>query len=330
MEGRAAAGSATPGTTPASPAPAASSANRGGIDLSALVGPTANGTIKAGRLVARGLVMQNLSAAVKLARGKLDIAPLTATLYNGKLTGNASLDAAHDNALATRFTLDGVAVGPLLADVAKRSPLTGTGSVAANLATRGRNAETMRDNLGGTLQLRLRDGAIKGFDVARALRDLKQVVSGGKQGGPSDVPADASRETAFSRMDADLALAQGVATIKRLDVVSPVLQVSQGSPAVIDLPKGRVDVVANVKIADSPPAYADLRELRGVAVPVHVAGPYDALRYRIDWRAVAGDALSRALQRALGGKESDKQHNGDSRQDTIKDLGRMLRGITGK
>ncbi|HTJ99167.1 MAG TPA: AsmA family protein [Bordetella sp.] len=316
-------GAAAPSTqTPSAPA-----GQPGDIDLSALVGPTAQGTIKAGRIVARGVSMQNLSATVKLAQGKLDVSPLAANLYNGKLAGAVSLDAAHDNAISTRFTLDGVAVGPLLADLTKRSSLTGVGSVAANLTTSGRQSLAMRDNLAGTVQLRVRDGAIKGFDVARALRDLKQALLGGKGNAPTDVPADSTRETTFSRMDADLTLAAGVATIKRLDVASPVIHVSQGSPAVIDLPKGTLNVVANVKIADPPPA--DLRELRGVAVPVQVAGAYDDLRYRVDWHAVAGDAVTRVLERALGAKGADKQ-NDESRQDRIKDLGRILKGITGK
>ncbi|ANN76200.1 AsmA family protein [Bordetella flabilis] len=322
---------APPGTAaPASPSAASAPRPGGGIDLSVLVGPQAQGTIKIGRLVARGLVAENLSGAVRLAQGKLDVSPLAATLYGGKLAGNVSVDAARDNAIATRFTLDGVAIGPLLAAVAKRSPMTGVGNVAADLTTHGRQGDALRDNLGGTLQLRLRDGAIKGFDVARTLRELKQAILGGKQGEQADVSADASRETTFSRMDADLALAAGIATIKRLDVVSPVVRVSQGTPAIIDLPKGTLDVVANVRIADPPPSYADLAELRGLAVPVHVAGPYDALRYRVDWRAVAGDALSRALQRALRDRGADSNRNGESRQDAIKDLGRMLKGITGK
>jgi AsmA protein len=312
---------------PSTQTPAARAGQPGDIDLSALVGPTAQGTIKAGRIVARGVSMQNLSATIKLAQGKLDVSPLAANLYNGKLAGAVSLDAAHDNAVSTRFTLDGVAVGPLLADLTNRSSLTGVGSVAANLTTSGRQSLAMRDNLAGTVQLRVRDGAIKGFDVARALRDLKQALLGGKGNAPTDVRADSTRETTFSRMDADLALAAGVATIKRLDVASPVIRVSQGSPAVIDLPKGTLNVVANVKIADPPPA--DLRELRGVAVPVQVAGAYDDLRYRVDWHAVAGDAVTRALERALGGKGADKQ-NDESRQDRIKDLGKILKGITGK
>jgi AsmA protein len=323
----------TPASPPAAATPPSSArvaAEDGGIDLSALVGPTAQGSIKVGRLVTHGVVAENLSAALKLAKGKLDIAPLSATLYGGKLAGSVSIDAARENALATRFTLDGVAIGLLLTAVAQRSPLSGVGSVAADLTTHGLRVEAMRDNLGGTVQLRLRDGAIKGFDVARTLRELKQAILGGKQGQQADMGADAGRETSFSRMDADLALAAGIATIKRLDVVSPVLRLSQGNPAVIDLPKGTLDVVANVKVADAPPSDADLGELRGLAVPVHVAGPYDALRYRIDWRAVAGDALSRALQRALRERGSDKNQNGESRQDAIKDLGKIFKGITGQ
>ncbi|CAM3642608.1 AsmA domain-containing protein [Bordetella sputigena] len=307
--------------------PASAAAQPGAIDLSALIGPTAQGTVKAGRLVVRGVTMQNLSATVKLAQGKLDVSPLAANLYNGKLAGNITLDATRDNAVATRFTLDGVAIGPLLTDLTKRSSLTGVGSVAANLTTHGAQSTAMRDNLAGTLQLRLREGAIKGFDVARSLRDLKQLILGGKGGASDSVPADTSRETTFTRMDADLSLAAGVATIKKLDVASPVIRVSEGSPAIIDLPKGTLDVVANVRLAEPPPV--DLRELRGVAVPVHVAGPYDQLRYRVDWRSVAGDAATRALERALGGKGADQQDN-ESRRDRIRDLGRMLKGITGK
>ncbi|OZI26181.1 hypothetical protein CAL26_02220 [Bordetella genomosp. 9] len=320
------AGVATGASAPAA-VPAQAAAQPGAIDLSALVGPTAQGTVKAGRLVVQGVTMQNLAASVKLAQGKLDVAPLTANLYNGKLAGSVALDATRDNALTTRFTLDGVAIGPLLTDLTQRSSLTGVGSVSANLSTHGARSTAMRDNLAGTLQLRLRDGAIKGFDVARSLRELKQLILGGKGGASDDVAADTSRETTFTRMDADLAIAAGVATIKKLDVASPVIRLSEGSPAIIDLPKGTLDVVANVRLADPPPV--DLRELRGVAVPVHVAGPYDHLRYRVDWRSVAGDAVTRTLERALGGEGADQQDN-ESRRDRLRDLGKMLKGITGK
>ncbi|ARP79876.1 hypothetical protein CAL12_02920 [Bordetella genomosp. 8] len=324
------------GAPPSAPASGAASAavpaqtaaaQPGAIDLSALIGPTAQGTVKAGRLVAQGVTMQNLAASVKLAQGKLDVTPLTANLYNGKLAGSLALDATRDNALTTRFTLDGVAMGPLLTDLTKRSSLTGVGSVSANLSTHGARSTAMRDNLAGTLQLRLREGAIKGFDVARSLRELKQLILGGKGAASDDVAADTSRETTFTRMDADLAIAAGVATIKKLDVASPVIRLSEGSPAIIDLPKGTLDVVANVRLADPPPV--DMRELRGVAVPVHVAGPYDQLRYRVDWRSVAGDAVTRTLERALGGKGADQQDN-ESRRDRLRDLGKMLKGITGK
>ncbi len=154
-----------------------------------------------------------------------------------------------------------MAIGPRLADLAKRSPLTGVGSVAANLTTHGGQSVAMRDNLAGTVQLRLRDGAIP-RRRRRACAARPEAGDTGRQGhgGPTDVPADTARLRPHScqGMDADLALAAGVATIKRPGCPIRRSSVSASArPAIIDLPKGTVDVMANVKLAEPP--YADLR-----------------------------------------------------------------------
>ena len=65
----------------AGPAPAADD----NINLSALVGPSVNGTLKIGKLVVRGLKADDVAATAKLDKGKLDVSSLTAGLYGGKL-----------------------------------------------------------------------------------------------------------------------------------------------------------------------------------------------------------------------------------------------------
>ncbi len=60
---------------PPSAATGASPSPSGDRDLSALVGPTAQGTLKAGRLVVQGVTLQSVSATLKLAKGKLDVSP---------------------------------------------------------------------------------------------------------------------------------------------------------------------------------------------------------------------------------------------------------------
>lgn len=299
------------------------------IDLSSLVGPKADGTIKVGRLVARGVKAENLSAAIKLEAGKLDVASLAAALYGGTLAGSFSVDAAHDNALAAKLALAGISVGPLLTDVAQQSSLTGVGNVDIDMKSAGSNPYALKNNLAGTLQLRLRDGAVKGIDVAQTLRELKAAVLAARQEGEAEVPADQARQTDFTQMDADLSFAAGIGTVKRLDMVSPLLRVTQGSPAIIDLPKAAVDLVANIRMADAPPAGQGLDDLKGIAVPVHITGAYDQLKYRVDWRAMAADAVSRALQRTLKDAVSGRK-NGKSKDGALKDLGNVLKGITGK
>jgi AsmA protein len=238
------------------------------------------------------------------------------------------VDAAHDNAMAAKVALANVAVGPLLTDVAQQSTLIGTGSVNVDLRSSGGDTDALKKQLAGALRVQLRDGAIKGINVAQTLRELKSVIQAAGKGGDTSVSADPSRQTDFSQLDADLSFAGGIGTIKRLDAQSPLVRITQGSPAAIDVPQGSVDIVANVKIADAPPPGEDLGDLRGMAVPVHVTGPYDQLKYRIDWQALAVDAATRALQRtiqnALPGGKKDGKHGG------IKDLGKVLKGITGK
>lgn len=314
---------------PPAQAAALTAANDGSLDLSALVGPTANGTVQVGHLVARGVKADKLTASIKLEKGKLDVNGLAASLYQGTLAGRLSVDAANGNASAAQLKLDGIALAPLLADMAQLSAVSGTGSVALDLKSSGGNTYAMKNNLAGSAQFRLSDGAVKGINVAQTLRDLKNAMRAPRQDQEAVVPADPSRQTDFTRLDADMSFAAGVGTVKRLDALAPPLQVTQGSPATIDLVKGALDLVANVKVADGPASDQDLAELKGITVPVRLTGPYDQLTYRIDWHAVAADVMARAVQdtlkKALSGKKGGK-HGAKA----IKELGNVLKGINGK
>ncbi|MFP3741383.1 AsmA family protein, partial [Burkholderia sp. SIMBA_019] len=75
--------------------------------------------------------------------------------------------------LATKMSLAGIAIEPLLMDLAQKNVLSGTGSLALDLKTGGANGYAMKSNLGGTLQVRLRDGAVKGINLTQTLRELR-------------------------------------------------------------------------------------------------------------------------------------------------------------
>ncbi|WP_251862943.1 AsmA family protein [Achromobacter sp. Marseille-Q4962] len=284
---------------PPAPPPAAAPPADDSIDLSALVGPSVNGTLKVGKLVVRGLKAEDVSAALKLERGKLDISSLTAGLYGGKLAGAVSVDAAQGNQVAAKMSLAGIAIEPLLVDLANRNVLSGTGSLALDLKTAGANSYAMKSGLGGTMQLRLRDGAVKGIDLARTLRELKAAFK--PESAEETVASDATRQTAFSEMDADLSFTKGVATVKRLNVVSPLLRVTQGEPAAIDFVKSQLDLVARARVVNpaADPEGKDLVDLKDVTIPVHVQGPFDKLSYTVLWKDAIGGILKRSLENRL-------------------------------
>ncbi|MFF7395584.1 AsmA family protein [Achromobacter sp. NPDC008082] len=293
------------------------------IDLSALIGPSVNGTLKVGKLVVRGLKADDVAAAVKLDKGKLDISSLTAGLYGGKLAGALSVDAAQGNQLATKMSLAGISIEPLLMDLAKQNVLSGTGSLALDLKTAGANAYAMKSGLGGTVQVRLRDGAVKGINLTQTLRELKAAFTAESQN--ETVPADTSKQTEFSEMDADLAFTKGVAAVKRLNVVSPLLRVTQGDPANIDFVKNELDLVARARVVN--PAASDdgkeLIDLKDVTIPVHVKGPFDKPTYTLLWKDAIGGILKRSLENKLREAVVGKGKNGAA-------VDKALKGLLGK
>ncbi|WLW62751.1 AsmA family protein [Achromobacter aegrifaciens] len=308
---------------PAQPAPAPAKPADDTIDLSALIGPSVNGTIKVGKLVVRGLKADDVGAAVKLDKGKLDISSLTAGLYGGKLAGTLSVDAAQGNQLATKMSLAGIAIEPFLMDLARQNVLSGTGSLALDLKTAGANAYAMKSGLGGTMQLRLRDGAVKGINLTQTLRELKAAFKPESQN--ETVASDTSKQTEFSEMDADLAFAKGVAAVKRLNVVSPLLRVTQGDPATIDFVKSELDLVARARVVNpaADPEGKELIDLKDVTIPVHVKGPFDKPTYTVLWKDAIGGILQRSLENKLREAVTGKGKGGAA-------VDKALKGLLGK
>ncbi len=305
------------------PAPAPAAPPDDTINLSALVGPSVNGTLKVGKLVVRGLKADDVSAAVKLDKGKLDISNLAAGLYGGKLAGALSVDAAQGNQIATKMTLADIAIEPLLMDLAKRNVLSGTGNLMLDLKTGGANVYAMKSGLAGALQVRLRDGAVKGIDLTQTLRDLKARFSPDAQN--ETVAADTSKQTQFSEMDADLAIAKGVATVKRLSFVSPLLRVTQGDPATIDFVKSELDLVARARVINpaANPDSKELIDLKDVTIPVHFKGPFDNPSYTLLWKDAIGGILKRSLENKLKEAVSGKGKSGAA-------VDKALKGLLGK
>jgi AsmA protein len=290
------------------------------VDLSALKGLNANGKLQVGALQVRGLKLADVRAEVKVANGRADIAPHSANLYQGKVAGALSLQA-DGNRIALKENLSGISIGPLIKDVAQKDMLEGRGNIALDVNAAGPTVEAMKRALAGTARVELKDGAYKGFNLAEALRKAKSAFGGSKD---EKAAADQAKQTDFSEMSASFAIKNGVAHNEDLDVKAPLFRV--GGKGDIDIGKSRLDYTTNATVVGTSKGQggADLESLSGLTVPVQLSGPFDEVKYKVDYGAVAGNlAKSKAGAQV---KEKIEQN-----RDKIEErLGDKLKGLLGR
>ena len=276
--------SAPAGSAPTGPA-------RGGeampIDLSPLRSLQGRFSLHAGTFAFRQYRAANLAVNARLAGGVLQVDPFGADLWKGRLDLSAQADAG-TNRMALKGVANGVDIEALLKDVADKDLLEGRGRVSFDLGSTGRTVSQLKSSLHGQAALQVRDGAIKGINLAKQLRQVRAALSANAD---VDTRANATEKTDFSELSATFAITDGIARNSDLNVKSPFLRL--GGEGLVDIPNSRIDYTVRTSVADTTKGQggAELAELRGVTIPVHLTGPLDAVAWRIRWSAVAADVL---------------------------------------
>ena len=290
------------------------------LDFSALKGHDVNGALRIGRLQVSKLKLAKLDARIKLAGGRLDVAPLSMNLYEGSASGSLSLNAA-GNQLGLRQNLTGISINPLLKDLADKDLLEGRGNVALDLTSRGDSVAALKQALAGTASLSLRDGAIKGINLAQSMRDIKAKL-GTLQGKPQGTTqkAKAGEKTDFSELTVSLKIANGVARNDDLAMKSPFLRLAGAGE--IDIGAGRMDYLAKATLVNTSTGQGgkEADKVKGFTVPLRIAGPFEALTYTPE----LGDLAAEMARSKLEDKAGAITGKGESK---LKD---KLKGLLGK
>jgi AsmA protein len=316
---------AKPGAAPAggagAPAGGGAAAEKP-IDLAALKTLNATGNVKVGALQVQNIKADNVAAGIKAAGGRLDVSPMSASLYQGTLAGAAAVNA-NNNSFALKQTLAGVSIGPLLRDAANKDVLEGRGNVALDVTTAGNTVTALKKALGGTANVALKDGAIKGIDVAGTIRQARALL-GSK--GALEQAAKGGQKTDFTELTASFAIKSGVAHNEDLKAASPLLRLTGAGD--IDIGESRMNYLAKATLVATSTGQGgkDAAQVAGVTVPVKVTGPFDAPSFSVDVGALATeaakDALQRELERRLGGgaKAGQPQPGGTGVEDALRGL----------
>lgn len=300
---------------------AAKPVKAGQPDLSALNSLNADIALQIAGIKVKDMDIGSTTAKTTIKGGTLTASITPASFSSGTIAGKASATASN------RFTFNaegkGVEIGPILEKMASNDRLTGKGDIT--LAFNGPIADsaTIKAGLNGTGQFALRDGALKGVNLAALVRKAKATLSGGVAGD------DGPQQTDFTELTGSFTASNGVISNQDLKMLSPLVRV--GGKGTVSLPADQINYrLETVLVADTT-GQGGTADKKGLVIPILVTGPLTKPTYAPDLQGlVLGNLGSdpKATIQSLG--DSVKELKGDIKKDDLKKGAEgMLKGLLG-
>lgn len=270
-----------------------------------------DGQVKIADLTYDKLNPKNILVKLKAKNGKIDITPAKADIFDTQVTVKSSLDVQTDT---PKYFVDlsapKVPVGDVLLAFMEKDPLTGLGSVKATLNTQGNKLSLMKANLSGTADVDLKDGAVKGFNLAQMIREAKAKISGA-----TAQESTAPQQTDFSQLIANISIKNGLVTDREISAMSPFMRVQAQGNA--HLAKETIDFLVKTKIVGTSKGQGGdgLEDLTGLTVPVKVQGTFTDPKFSLDLKSLLDAKMKQKLDEK---KDELKQKAQEKVQDELK------------
>ena len=237
------------------------------INLSLLGLLDANITLAAGRLTYKDVKTgpSRLSLALEGGIGKVTIEDVG--LYGGRGRGFLTLDGTGEVLVAgVNLKLDGVALGPLLADALRFPWLEGRGGISLELAGQGLSERQIVEALNGKVEIASTDGAIVGLDVGKIVRNLQRARLPSLEPSPDE-------KTPFSELAGTFTVTNGIAKNQDLRLVGTHLQLN--GEGTLDLGPRHIDYTVRTKIGGGAPDPGATIKVGTLEVPIGIVGPWE-------------------------------------------------------
>ena len=272
------------------------------IDLSTLKKFNAEGALTVGSLKVANVKTSNVHIKLKANEGVAELAPFSANLYEGSMSGSLRVDARNTPSIAFKQNMNGIAIGPLMVDAINNDMLNGKGTLILDITTSGNTVGALKKSLNGTASVKLADGAVKGIDIAGTLRSVKDKLNIMKQ---SSTTSDKTQKTDFSEMVASFTIKNGVAHNEDLSIKAPLFRI--GGNGDIDIGNETLNYAARPTIVNSLKGQdgSDLSLMNGLTIPIKVTGTFAKPSYGFDFSGLAAGIAKNKLLENVGGKKAD-------------------------
>jgi AsmA protein len=274
--------SSTPPTTPPASPGAGVAASASSLPIEALRALNASGILKIGELIVSGTHSQDIRITLNAKDGLVNLNPLSAKLYQGTYMGDMRLDVRSQiPQLAIDEKIAGIKAGPLLKDLTGDDKILGTANINAKLTANGATPEAIKRSLNGTTGFSFTDGAIKGINIARVIREATAAVEG------KPIPPTTEPETTdFTVLKGTITATNGLLKNTDLDAQSPLLRV--GGQGTANLVQESIDYRLDVAVVKTLKGQGGkgLADLKGITVPLKISGTFTQPKYRVDLESI--------------------------------------------
>ncbi|UOO85863.1 AsmA family protein [Neisseria arctica] len=184
--------------------------------------PAIEADISIGSLIIPGIQADNLNAQLYADNQRISLSRLNASLYNGSLEGGISMANTNPPTFHLQQIATNIQIRPLLQDLFGYHRINGNGNAVIDFSASGTTRQNLMENLKGSLQLNISNGALIGFDMRNILRNAS---TNSKLDG-----YDADVQTPFSRLTMSADIEQGILRHNNSELISDVLLInSSGS-----------------------------------------------------------------------------------------------------
>ena len=271
--------------------------------------------------------LKNLEIAAAVKGQNAHLSNLSFQLFDGQVKAQGGLTSGSDSPPFTgKVTIQGLQLGPAL-DALAATQVSISGTAGADLALQGRgfSMQDLTKTLEGTSHVAVKDGKIEGVNL------LQEAISALKVAG---ISLNDAKVTAFSTIETDLAIKEGIINVQRLLIDSHDFQATGAGTVGFDQTLN-LKVTLNLSQAlsqtiagSSPSARLALTEGR-LNVPLLITGTMQAPSYGLDSKALTGkiqEQVKEKVKEAIG-----DLLKGSTRPDDLKQKGQdLLKGLMGR
>lgn len=252
------------------------------------------------QLLMRGLDIGRLRADVNGRNGIISMDPLRFELAGGRIEEQAGINAAvYPATWNESVKIRDVQIQPVLRALAQNDMLSGSLQMETRIHGVGLLPDAAVSRLNGTGNVLLRDGSIRGFDIAAILRNLKDFGQG-----------SGAEKTDFSQLSGSFHITNGVARNDDLFVASPLFRLT--GYGLVNLPGKVMDYHLKPRLVGTLVGQGDSEAVRkGLEVPLRLVGPLDKPQVKLEV----------SLESLLGNREAI--------QEIVRDPKAALRNLLG-